>query len=319
MCATFWLAWPAFAADPGIGLPPGSEVSDQKEGSVLVFPYYTSSASSPGIQDTRISITNSSTTAVVALQLFLVTGDGAVLNGFICLTSNQTFAFKTSDWDPGFTGFIVVVAVGLTAGEPINFNFLTGRADIKLASGHRASLMAEAIAAIANPPTSWVAGNTAATLNFDGVKYNRLPRALAVDKLKSVADGNSTLLILSRVTGVYTFPNIVNPIGPITGILLDDAANAAGFSLTHAVPQLVQTLSNSFPATTPSYTTVIPSGRTGWVKLWTTADAGLFGAVINLNPSAATGASAFSGGHNLRKLTLSTTNSITIPAIAPPC
>lgn len=315
LCASVWLAWPTLAADPGSGLPSGSEVSDQKEGSVLVYPYYTSSLVSPNMQDTRISITNSSTNATVVLRLFFVGGSGAVTAYFICLTPNQTAAFLVSELDPGFTGFIVAVAIGLVSGEPINFNFLTGAADIKLASGHRASLKAEAIAAIANPPTSWVAGDNAATLNFDGVNYNRLPRALSVDTLRSAAGGNSTLLILIRITGAYTFPFAVNAIGAVTGALLDDTAVSTGFSFTAATPQLVQTLSDSFPATMPGYTTLIPPGRTGWLKLWTNTDAGLFGAVINFNPSA----SAFSGGRNLRKLTLSTANSLTIPVTPPIC
>jgi hypothetical protein len=177
----------ARAADPGVTPPNTSEVSDQKLGSVLVFPYYTSSASSPNSHNTRIFLTNQSETTTVTLHLFVVAGsDGSVADTFICLTGNQTTNFMISDVDPGVTGYLVVVAINSTTGVPINFNNLCGEADVKLNTGHRASFKAQAIAAI-NLPAFGI--GVPATLNFDGSAYNRMPRALAINKIRSRLDG----------------------------------------------------------------------------------------------------------------------------------
>ncbi len=305
-----------WAADPGAELPGTSDFSDQKTGSVLVFPFYTSTAT-PSAQNTQITVVNHSNDSGVNLRLTFVGNDGSFAPANpLFLSASQNITFLTSDIDPGFTGFIVVVAVN-TSGFPINFNFLSGQANIKLASGHAASLKAEAIAAISLPAFS----GATATLNFDGSAYNRMPRALAMDNIKSAADGNNTLLILTRVTGNYaTGP--IDKIGTVSGTLYDDATTAAPFTFDGSMQlfgdQLVQTLSNSFPVTTPSFTSLIPTGRSGWLYLAANADIGLFGAVLNLNPNAGSQFMAFNGGHNLRALRLSTSNSIVIPVVPQP-
>ncbi len=266
---------------------------------------------------TRIAMTNLSVTSAVFVRLFFSDQNGALppSNVFLCLTQAQTTSFLVSDVDPGIRGFLVAIAVDIN-GKPINFNFLVGEADIKLSSGHRASLKAEAIAAVAADPAS-VAGTTA-TLMFDGAAYNRLPRTVAIDRLRSAADANSTILVLTRISGNYSLTSgAVNPIGDVTGRLLNDTGMFAPFSFTHSGPQLVQSLSNTFPVTTPPYMTFIPAAQTGWLKLWGNSDIGLFGAVLNFNPTPAQ--SAHTGGHHLRHLTLSTTNSISMTMVAPAC
>ena len=145
-----------------------------------------------------------------------------------------------------------------------------------------------------------------------------MPRTLAMDNIKSAADGNNTLLILTRVTGNYA-GGPIDKIGSVSGTLYDDAATTAPFTFDGSMQlfgdQLAQTLSNSFPVTTPSFTSLIPAGRSGWLYLAANADIGLFGAVLNLNPNAGSQVGAFNGGHNLRALRLSTSNSIIIPVV----
>ncbi len=307
---------PGLAAEPGTAPPASSPVSDQKPGSVLVYPFYSSTAI-PATTNTRISMTNLSLTSPVFLRLFFIDQNGVLppSNTFLCLTTVQTVSILMSEVDPGIQGFLVAIAVD-GSGKPINFNFLVGVADIKLSSGHQASPQAEAIAAVAADPAAVV--GTTATLRFDGAAYNRLPRTIAIDRLWSPADGNSTLLILTRITGNYTLTtNGMDPIGDVTGRLIGDIGAASPFSFTHGRPQLAQILSDIFPITAPLYSAVIPSNRAGWLKLWGDTDIGLFGVALNHNSSVSP--TAHTGGHNLRHLTFSTTNSIILTMAAPTC
>src|SRR4030095_8719405 len=134
---------------PGGGVPATSEPSGQKAGSVLIYNLYTSNATSPQSQDTRINLTNVDPTRPAIVKLFFV--DGAtcsVADSGVCLTPNQTASFQASDLDPGGTGYLVAVAVD-SRGCPVNFNNLIGDSYVKFASGHAANLAAEAIAALA--------------------------------------------------------------------------------------------------------------------------------------------------------------------------
>lgn len=301
------------AADPGTELPATSEISDQKLGSVLIYPLVLSGAAA-NQENTRISITNHSLTSSAFIRLIFINGvSGAVTDTFICLTAGQTAAFLHSDVDPGVRGFLVGISIDGVTGVPNNFNQLFGEANVKLAGGHQAGYKAEAIAAIAANPASVNGGN--ATLAFDGNSYNRLPRALAVDRLKSTADGNSTILALCRVDGNYNFP--LGSLGAMTGTMFNDAAQAAPFTLTGA-PQEFITLSDAFPIT-PVYSQLISAGRSGWLQIWRDADAPLIGATLNFNPNAGSSSSRFNGGHNLRKLTLTAAGSVTVQILTPLC
>src|SRR5262249_51940498 len=151
-----------------------------------------------------------------------------------------------------------------------------------------------------------------ATVFFDGVCYNKLPRTLAVDSVPSAADGNSTLLIVNRPGG-----NLVtggSTIGSLFGIFYDDAENTASYSFTGGC-QFRAIYSDTFPRTVPRLSTFIPKGHTGGTKFWTAAETPILGAVINFNPNA----SGFNGGHNLHKLTLVNSTSMTIPVFPPGC
>ena len=178
---------------------------------------------------------------------------GTVTDSFICLTPLQTAAFLATDIDPGVRGFLVAISIN-AAGVPNDFNHLSGEAAVKLASGYRAGFKAEAIAAVAANPASVVGNN--AVLAFDGTNYNRLPRALAVDRLKSAADGNSAILAFCRVEGNYNFS--LGSLGALTGTMFNDAAQAAPFTLTGGVQELI-TLSDAFPVT-PLYSQLISRG-----------------------------------------------------------
>ena len=302
---------------PG-ALPNGQNaVSDQKPGSVLVYPVYTSDAANANAQNTRLAITNTNPTRTAFLHLFFVDGNScSVADSFICLTPNQTAAVLASDIDPGTTGYVIAVASDRN-GCLINFNWLIGDEYVKFASGHQANLAAESVAAIAGGLPACDLISTTAQLNFDNVSYNALPRVLAASSLPARGDGNDTLLIVNRIGG--NLATGAATLGTLFGLLYDDAEKAYSFSLTASTCQSRGSLTNDRPRTVPRYETVIGLGRTGWLKLWGGTDIGLLGAQINRNANAASNPGAFNQGHNLHKLTLTTTANVTIPIFPPTC
>lgn len=307
-----------WAADPGLPIPASAAINDLKPGSVLVYSYFTSSAAAPAAQNTRFSITNLNTAESVFVHLFYVDGTTcSVADVFVCLTANQTVSLLASDLDPGMTGYLVAVAVD-SSGCARSFNFLAGDAAVLLASGHRAIYNAESIAALYTGTLPGCdASSTTATLNFDGVSYNQLPRVLALDKISSAVEGNSTLLVVNRIGG--NLASSAARLGPVFGILYDDDGDPHSFTFDVPSCQSAQILSAEFPRTTPPFTSVIPAGRTGWLKLWADGDVGILGVALQFNPNTATSRNAFSGGDNLHKLTLSTANSLIVPVIVPSC
>ena len=304
----------ALAADPGQPFPADSQISSQKAGSVLIYNIYTSSTTSPAAENTRVSITNTSTSRSAYVHLFFIDGAScSPADSILCLTPNQTSSFRASDFDPGTMGYIVAVAIDGN-GCPIVNNVLIGDEYVKFSTGHAANLGAEAIAAIKAPDCD----NTTvtATLNFNGTEYNALPAVLAADSIPSRVDGNDTMLIINRVSGNMALG--ADAIGSLFGILYNDAENAYSYQLNSSQCQLKFSMTNTVPRTAPRFTNVIPAGRTGWTKFWSFAGAPLVGAMINFNPAASASSTAFNQGHNLHKLRLAT-SSISIPVFPGNC
>jgi hypothetical protein len=307
----------AQAVGPGFDVPVGV-VNDQKAGSVLIYNYYTSSPTSPAAQNTRINITNTDPKNSAFVHLFFVDGGTcAPADAYICLTPNQTASFLASDVDPGTTGYIVAVA---SCGDPqrgdlgcpIRQNTLIGDEYVKQATGHTANLGAEALAAI---DLSGIACTDTATLNFNGTQYDRVGGTLAVDNIPSPADGNSTLVVINAIRG--SLLTGAGSVSSIFGILFDDAETPFSFTVASGRCQLVQPVVG-LRILGGGVSGAIPAGRSGWMKFWSTSNFGLLGAALNFNPSTATSPSAFTGGHNLHKLTLQT-GSFTIPVFPPAC
>jgi hypothetical protein len=302
---------------PGAVVPATSEVSDQKAGSVLIYNAYTSSAVSLNTHDTRINITNTDPSRSAIVKLFFV--DGAtcsVADTFVCLTPNQTASFLASEMDPGGTGYIVAVAVD-NRGCPVNFNNLIGDAYVKFPTGHSANLGAEAISALAGGLPTCDANSETARLNFDGISYNRIPRILALDNIPSRGDGNDTLLVLNRIGG--DLRSNADRLTNVFGVFYNDTEVGLSFSFNPNTCQFRSSFANNFPRITPRFETFVPSGRSGWVKLYSSNDQGILGAAINFTPNPAANADAFNQGHNLHKLTLTSSASYTIPVFPPNC
>ncbi|MEO6725116.1 MAG: hypothetical protein ABIP14_07420 [Blastocatellia bacterium] len=296
---------------PGVPYPATSEVSDQKAGSLLVYNLYSSDITDPLHENTAINLTNTGANSVFVHMFFVDGTSCSVADNFICLSPNQTVRILASDIDPGTMGYVVALAVD-AQGCPLRWNYLIGDEYIKLASGHQANLGAEAFSALFSGtlPTCDALSSTA-TLNLDGIDYNRAPRTLALDSLGSFADNNSTLLVLNRIGGDLGIG--VPALGPIFGLGYNDSENSVSFSFTGGGCQFKQLLSNSFPRTVPRLGTFIGSGRTGWMKFQGGAAYGLLGAAINFNNNLL----GFNHGHNLHKLTLNAAVSLTVPVIVP--
>jgi uncharacterized repeat protein (TIGR01451 family) len=312
---------PNLGAGPPV--PATSEISDDKTGSVLFYNFYTSNASDPTQNNTRINLTNVHPNEGVAVHLFFVDGSTcSVADSFLCLTANQTASFLASDVDPGVSGYIVAIATDNFTGCPISFNYLIGSAEIKLTMSPRreARLEAESCAAEYGSPLPGCDPNSpTATLAFDGspTGYNRLPRVLAASNIPAPIDSNSTLIVINRIGGNLTTGAAT--IGTLFGILYDDTETSSSFMITSGACQLKGILSNSFPRTVPRLTQAIPSGHSGWLKIWGTNDIGILGAMINQNINADSVANAFDGGHNLHKLKLTASVTLTIPIFPPAC
>jgi len=304
----------ALAADPGLPYPESSEVSDQKAGSVLFYNTYTSSATAPSQENTRINITNTNADVRAFLHIFFVEGRTcSIADTFICFTRNQTVSFETSDADPGTQGYIVAFAVN-NQGRPIRFDFFIGDEYVKYASGHHANLAAEAIAA--PPPTDEAeqqVDDSFIELAFDGKTYNRLPRVLADDSIPSRLDGNDTKLIVNRVGGdLRTGAGIL---GTLFGVVYDDAENTFSTSFIGLCHLEFSIGANNFPRVVGGWNALIPAGHTGWMKFWSPVDFAILGAAINFNPNL----SGYNGGHNLHKLTLSDNATYILPVFPASC
>ncbi|MFN0112669.1 MAG: DUF11 domain-containing protein [Blastocatellia bacterium] len=326
------IAVPQITLGPGQCHPPNSEMSDDKPGSILFYGLYTSAAANNDPQNNaRISLTNVNPQLGVAVHLFFV--DGAtcsVADAFLCLTPNQTASFLMSDIDPGITGYMIAIAVdgptgtadGNNTGCPVSFNYLIGSAFVKMTMSPRreAELAAESCASEFGSPVPGCNPNSStAVIAFNGVPgqgYNRLPRVLAASNIPSRADGNSTLMVINRIGG--NLGTGAATLGPLFGILYDDAENAASFTLSGAC-QLRGELNNNFPRVTPRFENFIPAGRSGWLKIWSPNDIGIIGVTLNQNRNANAVANAFDGGHNMHKLTLTGSVTLTIPVFPPSC
>ncbi len=163
---------------------PSARVSDQKPGSVLVYPYYTSNMA--GTDDTRISMTNvispNTPKAYQAyVHVFLVDGNNCMQTDFyVCLTRGATYTFTAFDIDPEITGYVIAVAVN-EQGFPTQNNVLIGNAFVNT-TNYFGNYGAESFAANSADPASLYAdyGSTA-KLFFDGIGYDAVPKEFAVE------------------------------------------------------------------------------------------------------------------------------------------
>lgn len=273
-------------------------VSDYKPGSILIFPKYTSNPSAPQLGDTQINITNTNQTQGISLHIFAVDGSScSIADSYLALTANQTATILMSDFDPGVTGYLVVVAMG---DGPSQFNWLIGDEYIRETDGRQANLQATAIAKLSAGGVIPDAEGTA-TLLFNGTEYERLPGAVGLSSFNSqVTDSTQiNLLIPSTNLLIGTPPSSTR----LFTLVYDDAENV--FSTSVSVSCYATFLVNSLRIT-GGVNTKIPAGRTGWIR-FNGGGRPVLGYAQSRGP-------VFNGGHNLHALQLVSSYSIVVPS-----
>ncbi|MBK7597922.1 MAG: hypothetical protein IPJ07_05110 [Acidobacteria bacterium] len=287
-------------------------------GSMLVYNLSTSSISNPSSQNTRINMTNTHQHKSVSIHLFWVDGETCqVADSTTCLTPNQTLSLLSSDIDPGITGFLVAVAMDKQTGMPISFNYLMGDEYVKLESGHESNLRAEAIKSseVINPAIQ--TGPVEAEIRFDGIHYQQMPRTLCLSNLSSNENNNQTMLIVNRIGGDISAS--FDKIGEMFGLVYDGQGDSYGFCVNETTCQFISIMGPNFPKTSPRLDDIIPSGRSGWLKIWATNDISILGSVIIQNPDTNSVSDVFKQGHNLHKLTYNSISFLTVPIFPAGC
>jgi hypothetical protein len=140
---------------------------------------------------------------------------------------------------------------------------------------------------------------------------------LAADNIPSRADGNDTQIAIARVDGDWSTG--IRPIGPIFGILYNDAESAVSFSFNVGTCLFRQSINNTFPRITPRFEQFVPAGRSAWMKFWSPEGAAIIGVMHNRNDNSQVASGAFEGGHNLHVLRLLPRAVITVPVFPPSC
>jgi len=279
--------------------PPSGSPNDQNPSSVLFYNKYTSNPSNPQAADTQINITNTSPDTEAQVHLFFVDGSTcSVADAFISLTANQTATFLASDFDPGVQGYLVAVAA--PGGTPAQFNYLIGDAYIRENDGRLARLAAVGLAKVSPGPVT-PNGDGTASLIFNGAEYDRLASVVAVASFNSQVTDSTNLAIYSPTNNLVTG----NPVTTnIFTLVYDDTERA--FSTTTRVVCYNQIPLTSLRVLSGGLNSVVPAGRTGWIKL-NGQGRPLLGAVLNRGP-------IFTGGINLHNIALLPTYTITVPS-----
>jgi hypothetical protein len=187
--------------------------SDQKAGSVRVFPYYTSDAAGNfSKSDTLITISNASNGAATAatgapnyqyLHLFFLNSDCSPADTFVCLTPGGSLQIRASEYDPLTTGYLIAVAVD-EQGRPTQNNSFIGAAFVRDdVNGVIDSYGAEAFWKLG--PGALQAGAVgSAALLFDGVNYEGVGVQFAVQvQYPNQAEQTIVLASMSGVGALY--------------------------------------------------------------------------------------------------------------------
>ncbi len=301
------------------GPPTNVGVSDQKAGSVLVFPYYNTT----GTSDARITISN--TGVKTRVHVFFVDKSCNQGDTPICLTSNATISIKVSEMDPENTGYVIAVAEDEN-GCPIPQNGLIGNAFIN-DGNYVGNYGAEAFWAYGSSAQMATCdmSNMIATLNFNvaacvGTGLDALPTQF-VAEIQSPNDSVGQKLVTVGLTGdLNTTVASTGAVQVGMGVACNDGEKPGSFSspwtgtcqesfiVDPRTPRVPGGLGTQVGVNNPA---LIPSGHTGTLK-WNVAGA------VGLIMTPTTAPNKWSGIRTLHKTNVAA-NTLTIPIWSPFC
>jgi hypothetical protein len=307
LAALVVLAASALAGNP----PANVGVSDQKAGSFLAFPYYTSL----GTSDTRLTISNTGD-QTVAVHMFFIGADCNQADQTICLTANASASFLASEYDPSNSGYLLAVAVdsyGKAAGCPIQYNGLIGNAFVNDGNyvgnyGAEAFWLAKAPASTDCNLDTWTA-----TLRFDGSYYDAQPNQ-HVAEIQSPNDSVGQRIIVAGLNGTVG-TSLSGAAQEGIGVAYNDGEKPGSYSNPFGGACLKSFVIDAKTPRVPgglgsqagiNNNALIPSGRTGTLKWNTSGSVGLI-----LTPK--TGANKWSGIRALHKTGVRTDKTLIIP------
>lgn len=285
-----------------------ASIGGQLPGSLLVYPLYSSISTNTQAEDTRLTITNTSPTDLVAVHIFWVDGSGSTIaDTFLCLTSNQTTRYMASEFDPDIGGYLIAIAIDPLTGCPVNHNNLIGELYLKTIAGQSANLAAISIQALEPRPVQCDQASVTAEIRFDGYYYQMLPTTLAVDHLPSPTDGLESLLIVDRIEGSLVAG--MRTIGDLAGVVYNDLEVGQSFTIASSRRQMRLPLADSTLRLTPRLSKSIPNGRTGWVRFSHVDQGAMVGVVLTRSRQ----------GHNLHALGMTGTSRLVVPLTGRGC
>jgi len=321
------LAALSFGQVPILGQPGAAaniiEVSDQKPGSILVYPYYTSNTGQ-NKTDTRITLTNLMGTIApipplgpngqangsVNVHLFFIEGSSCnQADLYVCLTKGASVSFKASDYDPDRTGYVVAVAVDVM-GNPISWNALIGNAFVN-AGTTVGNYGAEAFASQlgAGVQTAAVV-NGLATLPLDGAVYDRGAVQFAVE-IQSPNDATGQTIVQTAVTGNISTGAMNSVAQSGTGLVWRGDEKLVSFvRFIGGGCQSLNTINGTTPRVPTGLGVFLPKGSNGTV-IYNTANPSVG---LLITPTG----NAWSGIRTLHK-TQTAAGNLIIPVFMPAC
>jgi hypothetical protein len=318
----------ATSANPGLLFPatssltvgcpaaavPSIRVSDQKPGSILVFPYYTSGNDAPpAVNDTRISLTNISPPAnpkafQAFVHVFLVEGSSCMQTDFfVCLTPGATYSFNALSMDPVITGYIIAIAVDAMTGLPVQNNVLVGNAFLNTPN-YYGNYGAESFAA--NSTNLFADQGTVATLFFDGIGYDPVPKKFAVE-IQSLVDVPAPFqrIVTAGMIGDLSSGILSGAAQSATGQIINEQEDSRSINnLVTGACQAMGVISDTVRVG-GGLANFIPSGRSGTVRFEVGGAVGLLLTPRNTR---------WGGVRTLHK-TATVATSLTIPVFFPNC
>ena len=181
------------------------QVSDQKAGALLVFPFYGNDGAGG---DTRLTITNvGPANAAISnnlnVHLFFLDSTCAQADVYLCFTKYQSYSFKASEWDPVTArGELIAVPVD-NMGVPVTYNGLIGNAFVNTTVGGAkwvGNYSPEAFTAAGNAPA--INNGTQAVLDLNnapllgGVGYDAPAGGFAAEFQSPVDVKNQSILTM---------------------------------------------------------------------------------------------------------------------------